>query len=169
MSKGRKRTPVEQKKVMGTFRQDRVVENFVEAIPGTPIMPAEDGPEVQRWFEKVLGYLQGENRGSKSDELVMHLAARRLTEIQELDKLVNQPGGRVYMADNGLLKANPAVAQLNEAMRHLQSLLAELGLTPASRSRVSADVKKAKAQDEWDFLAEPVAEEPDSAVIRVAN
>ncbi len=170
MGKGRKRTPVEQKKVMGTFRQDRVVENFVESIPGTPIMPTEDGPEVHYWFDKLLAYLQGENRGSKSDELLMWVTARRLAEIQELRITLNQPGGRFYAAANGMVKNHPAVAQMNEAVRHLHSLLAELGLTPASRSRVSADVKKAKAQDEWDFIDGPAMDEPEERPsLRAAN
>jgi phage terminase small subunit len=44
---------------------------------------------------------------------------------------MNQAGGVMK-------RAHPMVGQLNEAQRHLQALLAELGLTPASMPKVSA-------------------------------
>ena len=47
-----------------------------------------------------------------------------------------------------MVKGHPAVGQRNEAMRHLQSLLAEFGLTPASISKVSVTKKE---EDKNDF------------------
>lgn len=146
-TKGRKRTPVETKLVRGTFRPDRVAPNMAQAVPGEPAPPCDTSPAEQAWFEKLKFYLKGENRGSRSDEMVLWQAAKRAAEIQELE-LDIALHGRTYETALGLRKSNPAVGQMNEAMRHLQSLLAELGLTPASRSRVSADLQ-APVRNEW--------------------
>ncbi len=42
---------------------------------------------------------------------------------------------------NGLLKKNPAVSIMNDASRLMRQYLTEFGLTPASRPRVSAQMK----------------------------
>lgn len=69
------------------------------------------------------------------------MLASRLEEI-EICTAVIEDSGRTYAttATSGdkLIRARPAVAMRNESMRHAQSLLAEFGLTPASRSKVSA-------------------------------
>lgn len=146
MGKGRKRTPVEQKLVRGTFRKDRVAENMPDPIPGEPCFPGLASPAESRWFSLLVAYMQGENRGTRSDELVLRLAAQRMAEIEELDAIITVEGPTYENA--GLKKVHPAVKQRSESMRHLQSLLAELGLTPASRSKVSAEIQS-KPANEW--------------------
>lgn len=69
------------------------------------------------------------------------LAAMRMEEIDQCDLLITEHGRIIVTTkENGepLLRANPAVTMRNEAMRHLQSLLAEFGLTPTAATRVSA-------------------------------
>ena len=59
--------------------------------------------------------------------------------MEELEKDIAE-NGRSYTSDtqNGFIhRQRPEVAMLNEARRHAQSLLAELGLTPASIGKVS--------------------------------
>ena len=77
---------------------------------------------------------------------MLALAAERLAEIEECDELITEHGRLIaaVVNKNGdtSLRSNPAVAQKNEAMRHLQSLLSEFGLTPATRSKITAPKKK---------------------------
>ncbi len=71
------------------------------------------------------------------------LAAMRMAEIDECNALIAEHGRIIETtteAGSLFLRANPAVTMRNEAMRHLQSLLAEFGLTPTSAARVG--VKK---------------------------
>jgi len=58
---------------------------------------------------------------------------------------ITAAGGETYVTEAGLIKAHPAVAMRNDAARRLQSLLAEFGMTPSSRSKVSAKDEDGKA------------------------
>lgn len=145
---GRKPKPKEIKLLQGTFRKDRDNPDAPPSIEGVMEMLWERDPLTTEWFNRLVAYLKMEHRGSKTDEAILWLAARRCAEIQLLDPDVAMYG-RVYFKD-GLMKSNPAVKQLNDALRHLHSLLSELGLTPASRNRVSTDLKdKTTSQSAW--------------------
>jgi P27 family predicted phage terminase small subunit len=148
---GRKRTPTSIKEAKGTQRKSRRNPAEPQVIPEEPILDWQtDDPEVVAWYERFKGYLRGENRLSKSHETILWLAARRAWEIQLLDLEIFD-NGRTYVAENRhgeVLKSNPAVGQKNEAERHLHSLLSELGLTPASKSKVSSDISK-RSSNEW--------------------
>lgn len=96
------------------------------------------------------------------------LLAMRLAEIEECDseikehgrvtikiELIDVPGpdGRITTKAQKVLKANPAVAQRSEAMRHTQSLLAEFGLSPANRGKVSSSSgSKESLNSAWEAL-----------------
>lgn len=72
---------------------------------------------------------------------MLSLAATRYDEVLECTAVLEDLG-RVYttvmISGSVQFKARPEVAMRNDAMRHLQSLLAEFGLSPASVSKVSA-------------------------------
>lgn len=57
-----------------------------------------------------------------------------------------QPAGTCLVTPNGSLQTNPLVTQINRHTLILARYLAELGLTPASRSRLSLE----KQEDEED-------------------
>lgn len=72
---------------------------------------------------------------------LLALAAERMEEIDECNAIIAEYGRIIETtteAGSVLLRANPAVTMRNEAMRHLQSLLAEFGLTPTSAARIGA-------------------------------
>jgi len=81
---------------------------------------------------------------AKVDDHVVALAASRLEEV-EITTASVEDGGRTYLTTNAqgekMIRPHPMVAQRSEAMRHAQSLLSEMGLTPAARSKVSATKK----------------------------
>ena len=75
---------------------------------------------------------------------MLAMAAMRMAEVDECNALIAEHGRIIETtteAGNLLLRANPAVTMRNEAMRHLQSLLAEFGLTPTSAARVGVKKK----------------------------
>jgi P27 family predicted phage terminase small subunit len=83
---------------------------------------------------------------SETDTEALLMAAKRLAEIVELSEVL-QEEGRIIESFNPktqqtMSRSHPGVGQLNEAMRHLQSLLSEFGLTPAARSKVVAKQTK---------------------------
>jgi P27 family predicted phage terminase small subunit len=95
------------------------------------------------------------------------LLALRLSEVQERTdeiardgavyskiELIEVPGadGKLVTKAQKIHKTNPAVAQRSEAMRHVQSLLAEFGLSPASRGKVSRTSGAEEPGNRWEAL-----------------
>ena len=99
---------------------------------------SERAAEIFR--ERVL-LLEGMRLASQSDIDMLAVLASRLESI-EICTVSIEDGGRWYVTANGTRKPVPALVQRNEDMRHVQSLLAEFGLSPSSRSKVTAAKKK---------------------------
>ena len=145
--KGRKRTPEHIKEVKGTTRPDR-------ANPDAP-QPAFDSPMPPMWLNrKGVEYfgvlrtrLEPMGLSSSSDTELIAVTADRMAEIDELQAVIAKEGR--FFEVNGQIRSHPAVGQLNEARRHLHSLLTEFGLSPASRAKVS----KPKADEKQNRFA----------------
>lgn len=151
MARGRKPKPLENKEVAGTVRKCRIAPNVVRPIQDGPTFDWIGDPEIEAWCEFIMVYIRAENRATKSDEMAVMLAARKMKEIKRLDALIEKNGGEMYWRegrDGGSWKALPAVGQLHEAERQLQSALSALGLDPTARNRVSAAMKSPVA-NEW--------------------
>ena len=167
--KGRKRLLSLVKKSKGTLRKCRENKNAPKPDIAVPRSPAFLSPKASEWFGILTGRLQGLGIATVSHTEAMMLAAMRLEEIESCDESVRRDGRmlvypetRTYLgqviydkAGNAVVtyktRSNPAVAERSEAMRHLQSLLAEFGLSPASMGKVSAP--PAVTANEWADLA----------------
>jgi P27 family predicted phage terminase small subunit len=160
---GRKRKPHHLHIVQGTIRPCRINKSEPKAPDEPPRAAVELDSRPAFWFGVVVGRLQGMGIASSADSEEVMLLAKRLAEIEECDvsikehgrvavkiELITLPSGEVKAQKT--LKANPAVAQRSEAMRHAQSLLAEFGLSPASRGKVSAQSKGAENANPWESL-----------------
>lgn len=134
--KGRKQLPKEIKDLKGTTRKGRINEAAPEASAELPQCPGWLTGELEATaFDILLGRVSEIRVASATDTEALALAAKRLAEIWECDAVIASMG-RVIQVGEGW-RSNPAVAQRNEALRHLHSLLAEFGLTPAARQKVS--------------------------------
>lgn len=147
---GRKKLPTNMKLIKGTSRKCRENPNEPVSPPDVPRAAVDLPSRASFWFGILVGRAQSLNVGSSADSEMLMLAASRCAEIEEADKLIAEigpvyskvelitlPDGKVKAQKT--YKSNPACAQRSEALRHLQSLLAEFGLSPASRSKVSAN------------------------------
>lgn len=97
-------------------------------------------------FDMLLARITTLGLNSSTYTEVLALAAERMEEIDECKEAIRLHG-RVIESEtdrgsNPILRANPAVTMKNEAMRHLQSLLAEFGLSPSSIGRVAVKKKE---------------------------
>ena len=167
MAQGRKKKPDSMKVVQGTFRSDR-------ANPDKPGQ-AVDGLTAPPWLpeECVAHFLTIRDRMSvyKLDSAswteAAAMIALRVSEIEDCNAIIAKEGrtyrsetvagevlndaGKVEIQTKVMIKGHPAVSQRSEAMRHLQSLLSEFGLTPAAISKVSADGgNKKQEKDPWE-------------------
>ena len=147
---GRKRKPDHLKIVSGTAQPCRMN----DAAP----KPAADLPDPPEWlstrgaelFLQLVAIVDSMGIASSADAAMLAMAASRLEEV-EITTAIIEDGGRFFTSQMELdeegrvisqqIKAHPAVAQRSEAMRHAQSLLAEFGLSPATRSKVSVNTK----------------------------
>lgn len=145
---GRKRIPDRLKVVAGTDRPDRI-------NPATPV-PMEALPEAPDWlsqraaeiFDQIVVIIADMGIASATDTAMLAMAASRLEEVEICTALI-EDGGRTFVSSTEYdeegrivkqqIKGHPVVAQRSEAMRHAQSLLVEFGLSPAARSKVSAN------------------------------
>ena len=144
MAQGRRKIPDFIKLVNGTQKKCR--------IDNSAQIQDQAGMVAPSWLpEECLGYFEGlrakvETLGLNSDTYTdgLAMAAMRIGQIEECTAEIKRLG-RVIIGDT-FARANPAVAQLSDAMRHYQSLLAEFGLTPSSVGKVGAK-KNAVSED----------------------
>lgn len=134
---GRKPKPTHLKVVAGEKRPSRINKNEPVASSGTATAPAWLSERAAEIFDQLSATLLGMGIASPDDMHALSLVASRIEEIEQLTAVI-EDGGRTYTSEGGLVKARPEVGMRNEAMRHAQSLLAEFGLTPSARSKVSA-------------------------------
>ncbi len=137
---GRKRKPDHLKVVTGTAQKCRMNPDAPAANPGIASAPEWLSDRASEIYARVGATILGMGIASPDDVDAMALLASRLEEVEILTAVIEDQG-RTYLSDGGLWKARPEVSMRNEAMRHAQSLLAEFGLTPAARSKVSAGKK----------------------------
>ncbi len=136
-----KRTPDHLKIIAGTARPDRMNPDAPAHNFGVAEAPAWLSERASDLFAQLSATLHGMGIASPDDAVALAMLASRIEEI-EICTATIEDAGRTYTttATSGdkLVRARPEVAMRNEAMRHTQSLLAEFGLTPATRSKVSA-------------------------------
>lgn len=147
---GRKRVPDHLKIIAGTAQPCRMNPNAPVAASDLPVPPEWLSVRAAEIFAGLASVIEGMGIASASDTAVLALAASRLEEV-EICTAVIEDGGRTFISSieydgegrvtSQQVKGHPAVAQRSEAMRHAQSLLAEFGLTPAARSKVSVNRK----------------------------
>lgn len=134
---GRKPKPTHLKIIAGEKRPSRINKDEPVANQGLAVAPVWLSSRAAEIFDQISATLHGMGIASPDDTHALALCASRLEEVEILTVMV-EDAGRTYTSEGGLVKARPEVAMRNEAMRHAQSLLAEFGLTPSARSKVSA-------------------------------
>ncbi len=138
-----KKTPDHLKIIAGTARPDRMNPDAPASNPGIASPPAWLSERAAEVFSRLSAILHGMGIASPDDVDALAILASRLEEI-EICTAVIEDCGRTYERRDPetdevlIIRSRPEVAMRNEAMRHAQSLLAEFGLSPATRAKVSA-------------------------------
>lgn len=145
MGKGRKPTPSHLKIVRGTNRTDRANNSEPKPERARPSAPAHMTDRGREAWGYVVGILDRMGVLTEADALAVELLCEARADWLSARDIIAAHGGETYVTDAGLIKAHPAVAMRNDAARRMQSLLAEFGMSPSSRSKVQA-----KAADDQD-------------------
>lgn len=143
MARGRKKLPDTLKVVQGTFRKHRG--KTADSQDEAPMTAPESLSDAAKdHFETLRGRIAALGLDSATYSEALALAAMRMEEIDAYTAAIAEHGAVVLaptVAGGELLRPNPAVTMRDGAMRHLQSLLAEFGLTPSSIGRVGVKKK----------------------------
>lgn len=141
MPSGRKRKPDHLKIVAGTAQPSRMNPHAPKPSKALPAPPEWLSERAAEWFIRTLAILDGMGIASADHVDMLALAATRYDEVLDCTGIIEDLG-RTYVvtmiSGSKSFKARPEVSMRNEAMRHLQSLLAEFGLSPSAVGKVSA-------------------------------
>lgn len=146
MPAGRPRKPTHLKIVAGTYQKTRENPNEPEAAGGWPAAPDWLSKRAAEIFEETCSMMSG--MGTLSVEWANVIAdyASSVEEV-EITTGVIEDVGRTYttttMSGDTMYRPRPEVAMRSDAMKRAQALRSELGLGPASKSKVGGGKKHA--------------------------
>lgn len=134
---GRKRTSDDLKLLKGTHRKDResrasILQSRKQLEP-PPWLPED----CKQHFQSLSSALEELGLNSSTYGVLVSIASIRLGEISEINDLLKNDS--LVNEGANFPRSNPLVKQRAEALRHLQSLLSEFGLTPTALSRIVAN------------------------------
>ncbi|MDO7851387.1 phage terminase small subunit P27 family [Hymenobacter convexus] len=140
MPAGRPRKPTHLKKLAGTLQPSRT--NPLEPVPAVALgqPPEWLSATAKEYWDEIGGILLQMNLVSYGDTAAMTLLCDVLAQWVSVRVTIAKKG-RVYelLSDGGkVFRARPEVAMEADLWRRASRMLVEFGLTPASRSKVSA-------------------------------
>ena len=140
MPAGRPRKPTALKKLGGTLQPSRT--NPLEPVPDVALgyPPEWLTPTAKEYWQEIGGILLQMKLVSYADTAAMTLLCDVLAQWVSV-RVTIAKRGRVYelLSDGGkVYRARPEVAMEADLWRRASRMLVEFGLTPASRSKVSA-------------------------------
>ena len=138
MSKrGAKPVPTNIKALRGTLRADRMNAHEPKAQPGMPSCPTELGALAKREWKRISKHLSAMGLLTTIDRAALALYCDHYGRWIEAIKALKQYGV-VIKSPNSYLMQSPYLAIANKAGENVRLLLAEFGMSPASRVRVHA-------------------------------
>ena len=136
--------PTRLKRLAGNPGKRPLNRNEPEPEPGIPSVPAHLDDEAKAEWGRIseeldaLGLLTSVDRAA----LAAYCQAWS-TWVESVEKLRSM--GKIIKSPSGYPMVNPYVAIHNKALDHMHKYAVEFGLTPASRSRISVQPKRKKA------------------------
>ncbi|MFQ6181647.1 phage terminase small subunit P27 family [Sinorhizobium meliloti] len=119
---------------------------IADAVRKAPQPPKDWPAAAKREWRRIMPILVERGVLSPADMHAVERFCEAAADIASAREAIAQHGA--YIADrHGELKRNPAYATLREATAESRRWSAEIGLTPASRSRVTAEPEVADDDD----------------------
>ena len=137
MGVGRKRKPTEVKAVIGTLRADRTNKSEPVRTGKLPQKPRDLSPIASKAWDDVVDILTEMRVLDRADGTTVELLCQARADWMEARAAIERDGA-YYTGPTGVMRAHPLLGARSDASKRMLTLLAELGMTPASRSKVSA-------------------------------
>lgn len=160
---GRKRKDPALKEAMGTYRADRDALVNEDVPLGPMVAPLHLSDIARGYFATIADILEQQKRSSPHYAEHVGLLALRLEQIAMYQAVIETEGctfttQSVITTKDGAVsalkimkRAHPAVAMLDAAMRHAQSLLGELMLNPSAALKLATGHKQVEDDPYADF------------------
>lgn len=107
---------------------------------GLPKIPQHLGAQGKYWFRRMAEELNAEGIISQLDARALELLVEAYTEYRHHCEILDVEGYTYRTkTQNGdvLIKAHPAAAMKADAWKRIWAMLAEFGMSPASRAKVN--------------------------------
>ena len=148
---GRHSKPAGMKVIQGTFRHDRdaISHPIPSSVPAEP--PSYLLKEEKEFFYQFGNRLNEIGLNSSTYTEMMASVAMRTYEIAELSKIIEKDGmtyTTTSTVGDTVHKARPEIGQRSEAIKNLQALLKEFGLSPVSRTSIKIAITKTTGDDD---------------------
>lgn len=138
---GRPKKPTALHALTGTARKDRT--NNAEPKPKLekPRTPSHLSTAEKKIFKSLTDELTNLGVLTKIDGMALELLSSAYVEYLELTDILSKEG-QIYevtgTSGDVIKKAHPSVAMRSDAWKRVKAMMAEFGITPATRSNVSA-------------------------------
>ena len=143
MTKGRKKIPTKLKELRGTTRPDRMVENeMVVALVAELPAPPEWLSVIGNEWTKVCSELFGKQMLHQIDLRLIESYCNAMSLHIETEMMLREKGRiQIYKNTDGTIKHAQSVPYqkiANDALDRALKIAREFGLTPSSRTSISA-------------------------------
>ncbi len=138
---GPPKTPTHLRLVRGNPSKRPINKDEPQPPAGVPPTPKHFDKQAKYWFKRMAEELDAVGVVSQLDARALELLVEAYTEYRHHCDTLE--------IEDVLIKAHPAAIMKADAWKRLRAMLAEFGMTPASRSKVST-----KTPDAVDPLAE---------------
>jgi P27 family predicted phage terminase small subunit len=130
--------PTELKILEGTYRADRAARNEPKPRVKIPSCPAWLQGEGRKEYFRVARLLMELRVITDADRTALAAYAQQYQRWIDAEDMIRK-SGILIKSPNGFLMQNPCLPIANTALKNMQRLMSEFGLTPASRTRISAE------------------------------
>lgn len=136
-TRGTRPKPTALKVLQGTDRADRGNPNEPKTTTALPACPEHLNDEAQREWERIGTLLAGLGLVTQIDRAALAAYCQVWSRWVEAEEAIRRYGVVIKSPSNFPMQS-PYLAIANKAMDQMRLLLTEFGMTPSSRTRVTA-------------------------------
>jgi P27 family predicted phage terminase small subunit len=148
---GRKPAPTHLKLVKGNPGKRALPKAEPKVDAAIPKRPAHLSDKAKSAWNVVAPMLAKAKVLSTADAMALELLCEAYSDYLAADKQLKDFGSNYYETKNNsggvMHRAHPAVAAKRDADRRIKAWLAEFGMTPSARTRISTAVNGEESED----------------------
>lgn len=139
---GPPRTPTNLRLIKGNPSKRALNKSEPKPPSGVPPVPKHFNKQEKYWFKRIGEELDGSKVITQLDGMALELLIGAYVEWRSHRDILDEEGETYTtrtMTGDTLIKAHPRVGMMADAWKRLRGMMAEFGMTPAARSKVSSD------------------------------